>query len=82
MPSDKPRVSGSIVGARGNGFFSVEVMLEDPLKPGAEPEQKTVLCQLSGKMRTNNIKVVEGDKVDVEIDPYDYKKGRIIYRKR
>jgi translation initiation factor IF-1 len=41
-----------------------------------------VLCQLSGKMRTNNIKVVEGDKVDVELDPYDMQKGRIIYRKR
>ena len=40
------------------------------------------MCQLSGKMRTNNIKVVEGDKVDVELDPYDFKKGRIIYRRK
>jgi translation initiation factor IF-1 len=80
MPSDKPRVSGIVQGARGNGFFSVEVNIEN-LTTGEE-EQRTVLCQLSGKMRTNNIKVVEGDNVDVEIDPYDYKKGRIIYRKR
>lgn len=80
MPSDKPRVSGVVQGARGNGFFSVEVNIEN-LQTGEE-ELRTVLCQLSGKMRTNNIKVVEGDNVDVEIDPYDYKKGRIIYRKR
>lgn len=80
MPSDKPRVSGVVEAARGNGFFSVEVNIENPAT--AEEEKKVVLCQLSGKMRTNNIKVVEGDKVDVELDPYDMKKGRIIYRKR
>lgn len=73
MPSDKPRVSGLVQAARGNGFFSVVI---------GEEEKKTILCQLSGKMRTNNIKVVEGDKVDVEIDPYDMKKGRIIYRRK
>jgi translation initiation factor IF-1 len=74
VPSDKPRISGIVEGARGNGFFSVGVEIEE--------EKKTILCQLSGKMRTNNIKVVEGDKVDVEIDPYDMKKGRIIYRRK
>jgi translation initiation factor IF-1 len=47
-----------------------------------EGEDKIVLCQLSGKMRTHNIKVVEGDKVDVELDPYDIKKGRIVYRRK
>lgn len=76
MPSDKPRVQGIVEAARGNGFFSVAVTLD------GESDQKSILCQLSGKMRTNNIKVVEGDRVDVEVDPYDFKKGRIIYRKR
>ena len=38
--------------------------------------------QLSGKMRTNNIKVGEGDKVDVELDTFDMTKCRIIYRKK
>jgi len=47
-----------------------------------EGGKSTIMCQLSGKMRTNNIKVVEGDKVDVELDPYDFKKGRIIYRRK
>ena len=74
MPSDKPRFTGVIEAARGNGFFSVGVETNDG--------EKIILCQLSGKMRTNNIKVVEGDKVDVELDPYDMKKGRIIYRRR
>lgn len=74
MPSDKPKINGIVQAARGNGFFSVLLDIEG--------EEKTILCQLSGKMRTNNIKVVEGDKVDVELDPYDMKKGRIIYRRK
>lgn len=75
MSSDKPKFSGIVEQARGNGFFSVAVDMEN----GTDI---SIICQLSGKMRTHNIKVVEGDKVDVELDPYDMKKGRIIYRKR
>lgn len=76
MPSDdKPKFIGIVEKARGNGFFSVSVEMENN-------NFIDILCQLSGKMRTNNIKVVEGDKVDVELDPFDMQKGRIIYRKR
>lgn len=39
-----------------------------------------VLCHLSGKMRMNFIKILPGDKVKVEMTPYDKEKGRIIYR--
>ena len=39
-----------------------------------------VLCHLSGKMRMNFIKILPGDKVMVEMTPYDKEKGRIIYR--
>jgi translation initiation factor IF-1 len=39
-----------------------------------------VLCHLSGKMRMNYIKILPGDKVKVEITPYDKAKGRIVYR--
>lgn len=74
MSSEKSRYSGIIEAARGNGFFTVNASVEG--------ERKIVLCQLSGKMRTNNIKVVEGDNVEVELDPYDLKKGRIIYRRK
>ena len=38
------------------------------------------LCQLSGKMRQNRIKVLVGDKVQTELSPYDPKRGRIVYR--
>jgi len=39
-----------------------------------------VLCHLSGKMRMNYIKILPGDKVRVEMTPYDKTKGRIVYR--
>jgi len=42
--------------------------------------QKVILCYLSGKMRKNFIKILPGDKVKVEITPYDLERGRIIYR--
>jgi translation initiation factor IF-1 len=68
--SDKKRYEGTVRSAQGNGFFKVAIDGHD------------VLCKLSGKMRTKNIKVVEGDKVDVEVDQYDVSKGRIVFRKR
>jgi translation initiation factor IF-1 len=46
-----------------------------------ETEQKEeMLCHLSGKMRMNYIKVLPGDKVKVEVSPYDKERGRIVYR--
>lgn len=39
-----------------------------------------VLCHLSGKMRMNFIKILPGDRVRVEMTPYDKTKGRIIFR--
>lgn len=39
-----------------------------------------VLCHLSGKMRMNKIRLLPGDRVRVEISPYDLGKGRITYR--
>lgn len=40
----------------------------------------TVLAHISGKMRMNFIKILQGDKVTVELSPYDLSKGRITYR--
>lgn len=40
----------------------------------------TVLAHISGKMRMNFIKILQGDKVTVELSPYDLSKGRIVYR--
>ncbi len=41
-----------------------------------------ILAHISGKMRKNQIKIVPGDTVRVEISPYDLTKGRIVYRER
>lgn len=39
-----------------------------------------ILAHISGKMRMNFIKILQGDKVRVEMSPYDLSKGRIVYR--
>lgn len=39
-----------------------------------------ILAHISGKMRMNFIKILQGDKVTVELSPYDLSKGRIVYR--
>jgi translation initiation factor IF-1 len=39
-----------------------------------------LLAHVSGKMRMHYIKIIQGDKVTVEISPYDLSKGRIVYR--
>lgn len=41
-----------------------------------------VTAHISGKMRKNYIRIIEGDKVTVELTPYDLTKGRIIFRSR
>lgn len=43
---------------------------------------KVILCTLSGKMRMNYIRILPGDKVRVEMTPYDDTKGRIVYRSK
>ncbi|MGB9840476.1 translation initiation factor IF-1, partial [Thermovenabulum sp.] len=52
-----------------NGMFRVE------LKNGHK-----VLAHVSGKIRMNYIRILPGDKVTVELSPYDLTRGRIIYR--
>ena len=42
----------------------------------------TVLAHLSGKMRMNFIRILPGDKVTIELSPYDLTKGRITYRQK
>lgn len=45
-------------------------------------QERLVLCTLSGKMRINYIKIMPGDRVRVEITPYDLERGRITFRYR
>jgi len=65
-------------------FFEVEGIIIESL-PNAQFKVKLdngiiITAYLSGKMRMNYIRVVEGDRVKVEISPYDLEKGRITYR--
>ena len=60
---------GRVVEALPNAFF--KVVLDD----GNE-----IMGFLSGKMRMNRISILPGDKILVEMTPYDDKKGRIVYR--
>jgi translation initiation factor IF-1 len=69
---DTVRVEGRVVDVLPNANFKVEVEGE-----GFPP---LLICHLSGKMRKNNIRVLMGDKVDVEVSLYDFSKGRISYR--
>jgi len=57
-------------------FYSLEISDVEALKG------KTIRGTLSGKMRMNKIRVIIGDVVTVELDPYDLTKGRITYRKK
>ena len=43
-------------------------------------EGEVILCHLAGRLRLYRIKVLPGDRVTVEITPYDEKRGRIVYR--
>ena len=46
------------------------------------PNGHVLLAYLGGKLRVNNIRILEGDKVKIELSPYDLTKGRIIYRNK
>ena len=47
-----------------------------------EHRRVLVLAHVAGRMRKNFIRIVPGDKVNVELSPYDLEKGRIVYRER
>ncbi len=70
MPKEEPiRVEATVKEALPNATF--KVILEN----GHE-----VLAHVCGKMRMNFIRILPGDKVTIEMSPYDLRKGRIIYR--
>lgn len=62
-------VEGTVIEALPNAMFRVE------LDNGV-----TILCVASGKMRKNYIKIIVGDRVRIEMTPYDLTKGRIVTR--
>lgn len=62
-------IEGTVVEALPNAMFKVE--LENGMQ---------ILAHISGKMRMNYIRILPGDKVTVELSPYDLSRGRIVYR--
>lgn len=58
----------------------VDVLPGTTFKVKLDDMDKEIHCYLSGKMRQFKIKVLLGDKVEVEMSPYDLDKGRIIHR--
>ena len=62
---------GKVVEKFKAGMFSIELDLG-----------RTVLATMAGRLRRNRIKIMNGDKVSLELSPYDLTKGRITYRHR
>ena len=63
------QVEGTVVEPLPNAMFKVEL-----------ENKHQVLAHISGKMRKNFIRILPGDKVAVELSPYDLTRGRIVYR--
>ena len=63
------QVDGTVIEALPNATFRVEL-----------ENNHRLLAHISGKMRMHFIKILPGDKVTVELSPYDLSRGRIVYR--
>lgn len=68
---DSIEVEGTVVETLPNAMFRVEL-----------PNGHRILAHISGKMRMHFIKILPGDKVTLELSPYDLSRGRIIYRSK
>lgn len=63
-------LEGEVVDS-SKGIFKVKVS-----------ESHTAICTLGGKVRVNSVKILIGDRVKIEVSPYDTTRGRIIYRSK
>jgi translation initiation factor IF-1 len=61
---------GKVIESLPNATFLVEL----------EENKEKVICHLGGQIRLHRIKILPGDRVKIEISPYDKKRGRIIFR--
>ena len=69
--SDMIEVEGTVVEVLPNTTFKVSLQ-----------NNHIVLAHIIGKLRMNNIRILPGDKVTIEMSPYDLTKGRIIWRSK
>ena len=70
MKEDVIEAAGLIIDKQPNTFFKVQL----------NGSEHIVMATISGRMRRNRIRILVGDRVDVEMSPYDLSKGRITYR--
>lgn len=68
-------LEGKVIECLKGSKFKVEVTLES----GKTAE---IICTLGGKIRMNNIRIIQGDKVDIVVSSADVTKGRIVWRYR
>ena len=68
---DVIEIEGKVLEALPNAQFKVEL-----------PNGHVILAHISGKLRMNFIRILPGDKVTVEMSPYDLQKGRITWRSK
>jgi translation initiation factor IF-1 len=68
---DVIEVEGTVIETLPNAMFRVEL-----------PNGHRILAHISGKMRMHFIRILPGDKVTVELSPYDLTRGRITYRSK
>lgn len=73
MAKEVIEVLGVVIEALPNATFRVKLLDE-------RYQNHEVLAHVSGRMRINYIRILPGDKVTIELTPYDLTKGRIIYR--
>ena len=71
---DAIQMEAVVLKALPNAMFLVQADLGD--------NKHEVLAHVSGRMRKNFIRILPGDKVTVELSPYDLKRGRIVYRQK
>ncbi|MDP2470821.1 MAG: translation initiation factor IF-1 [Candidatus Palauibacterales bacterium] len=70
MAKEEPiQMAGEVIEALPNAMFRVRL-----------ENEHEITCHVSGKIRMNYIRILPGDKVTVEMSPYDLTKGRITYR--
>jgi len=69
--SEIQKIDGIVTEALPNTQFRVQL-----------ENEKEIIAHLAGRMRLNRIRVMPGDKVTVELTPYDDSKGRIVYRNK
>lgn len=75
MSKDVLELIGVVEETFPNATFRVKIL-------SSQAKDHELLCHLAGRMRVNRVRILPGDKVRVEMTPYDLQKGRVTYRFR